>query len=278
MMSRPPRAGDEEAGDGQPEPPPQGQQPEPNVPSGRLREETRRAQAAEARAQQLERMVLEMNGRLGELSNRVNAPPPKAAAQERPPKPDMFAEPEAYEAWMLAQADERAAARVQEQFFAYQQHQQQQFAQRLDHQFAQAAQGPRGFEFNAAYHRLISVLDPRNPQHAKFVQGVIASPDPVASVMEWWEYNGGPEYRQSILEQLMPDQQRGNGNGHGGRQPQQPRGNGEAPPRQQTRLPTRSLNAVEGRGGMQRMSNPEEYDGSNQAIWDFGTRRDEPRR
>src|SRR3984893_1461754 len=190
-------AGDDE-GEGAAEQP----RREPVVTSKRLREESQRARQAEERLVAAERTIAEYNGRLSELSARVNAPPPRQA--ETPaPKPDMFAEPDKYEAWVLDQAERRANASIQQQFQAFQQQQQQQENQRLDMIFNAAAQGPRGWEFMAAYNALMK-LNPRDQNAANTVYRITKAPDPVAAMIEWFDGNGGEDYRAQVYEQLAP--------------------------------------------------------------------------
>ena len=150
--------------------PPQ-RQDDRRIPPGRLREEATARRAAEERANTLERQLAEMNGRVAELSARVNAPQPKPAAQtEQPkPKPDMFADPEGYQQWVLEEAERRAEAKLELRFQSYEQRQQAQSAQRVDMALAEAARGPRSFEFTAAYGALprsIRVIPPPAPPSA----------------------------------------------------------------------------------------------------------------
>lgn len=240
---------------------------EPAVPPGRLREQTQRATAAEERAQALERQVFEMNGRLAELSARQNAPPQRQQQTEAPPKPDMFAEPEKYEAWVIAEAERRADVRTSQRFAEFQQQQQAMSAQRVDESLATAARGERAFEFGAAYNALTS-LDPRNPQARATVARIYNAPDPSQALFDWWEQNGGPEYRERVYEQVAPRVQR-NGNA-----PRQQMRNGQDQPRHVIRPAQRlpSLNSATG-SNSQRTADPEMQDGSERSVFDYGSRR-----
>jgi hypothetical protein len=242
---------------------------EPAVPPGRLREQTQRATAAEERAQALERQVAEMNGRLAEISARTNAPPQRQA-EAPPPKPDPFSDPEGYERWVFDQAERRAESKLEQRFSQFEQRQQQREAQRVDESLAVAARGERAFEFGAAYNALTS-LDPRSPQSRSTVARIYNAADPAAALFDWWEQNGGPEYRERVYEQVAPRVQR---NGNGARQPQRQSFDQNAQPRHVIRGPQRlpSLNSATG-SNSQRVSDPEALDGSERAIFEYGTRR-----
>lgn len=242
---------------------------EPAVPPGRLREQTQRAIAAEERAQALERQVAEMNGRLAELSARTNAQPPRQA-EAPPPKPDPFSDPEGYERWVFDQAERRAESKLEQRFSQYEQRQQQREAQRVDESLAVAARGDHAFEFGAAYNALTS-LDPRSPQSRATVARIYNAADPAAALFDWWEQNGGPEYRERVYEQIAPRVQR---NGNGARQPQRQSFDQNAQPRHVIRGPQRlpSLNSATG-SNSQRVSDPEMLDGSEESVFRSAFRR-----
>lgn len=260
--------GDEEEEEPQRDPRGRFQQEQGRVPSGRLREETRARQQVESENAELRRQMAEMNGRLTEISTRVNAPPPKAAAKEPTPKPDMFAEPEKYEAWVLEQAESRAEAKLNERFSSFEQRQQAQSAQRVDAALGEAARGPRSFEFGAAYNALTS-LDPRDPRNRATVSRIYNAGDNAEKALwDWWEQNGGPEYREQVMEQLTPRQQRQQ------RQDVQRGGRQEQPRhviRPGQRLP--SLNSTSGSNSRGQIVDPEMSDGSEDSVFRFATRR-----
>lgn len=230
------------------------------IPPGRLRQEADQRRAAEERANTLERQLAEMNGRLAELSARQNASQPKPQQQERPPKPDMFSDPEGYERWVLEEAERRADDRLQRGFAQFEQRQQQMSAQRVDQSLAEAASGPRGFEFSAAYGALTR-LSPNDPAARATVARIYNSNDPAAALFDWWENNGGPEYRDQILQQLMPQQPR---------QRMAPQNQPRHVIRPPQRLP--SLNSATG-SNRQQTADPEMLDGSEAGIFAYGSRR-----
>jgi hypothetical protein len=241
-----------------------GQQDDRRIPPGRLREEANSRRAAEERASTLERQLAELNGRFSELSARVNAPGPKQAMQEPKPKPDMFADPEKYEQWVLEQAEHRAETKLEQRFQSFEQRQQAASAQRVDNALADAARGSRSFEFGAAYNALTS-LDPRDPQARNVVGRIYNAADPEKALWDWWEQNGGPEYRERILEQLTPREQR-----EAQRQGTRPQGQPRHVIRPGRSLP--SLNAATG-SNRQQIADPEMYDGSEESVFRYGSRR-----
>jgi hypothetical protein len=241
-----------------------------------LREEKERRRQLEQTVAEYNTRMAEMSGRMAEMSARLNAPPPRPAAEvQPPPKPDMFADPVAYENWVLAEAERKAEAKIDQRFSNFEQRQQQREIQRVDRNLEATARGPRAFEFSAAYNALTS-LDPRDRNAQAVVAGICNAPDPGKALFDWWDANGGPEYRDQILNQLLPEDQRpanrGNGrNGtpqanRGGRQQQQIRHEIRPP----QRLP--SLNSATG-SNSQRMSDPEMLDGSEASIFRYGTAR-----
>src|SRR3984893_2644447 len=238
---------------------------DPAIPPARLREANARSRELEERLAAQERIIAEYNGRIAELSARVNTPPPRQA--EAPaPKPDMFAEPDKYEAWVLEQAERRANAIVERGLNSYQQQQQQREAQRVDQSLADAARGERAFEFQAAYNRL-TALDPRNPRDQATVRGIYNAPDPAKALFDWWDRNGGEEYREQVFSQLAPRIQE--------RQHAAARnGNGRAQPRHEIRPAQRlpSLNGATG-SNVQRTADPEMLDGSEASVFRYGAAR-----
>jgi hypothetical protein len=249
------------------------QEREPTVPSYRVREQTQRATAAEERAQLLERQVAEMNGRLAELSARANAPPPRQQQAEAPkPEPDVFSEPDAWKQWNREQQAQIARQEAQQLFFQFERQQQERESRRIDQAFITAANGPRGFEVAPAYQAFLAAHDPRNPYHVAAVQRVTSAPDPAQAMLDWWDQNGGPEYREQVYQQVAPRMQQRN---NGARQPQgQQSFDQRSGPRQVFRPAQRlpSLNSATG-SNSQRVSDPEMLDGSDDAIFRFGTRR-----
>jgi hypothetical protein len=223
--------------------------PQGRVPQARLKQEAdaRRAAEAEARAAQAE--AREVRARLDALERGQ-----KTEKKEAPAKPDMFADPEGYEKWVLDQAEQRASARFEQQ-------QQQRDEQRVNASLGEAARGARSFEFQAAYGKL-QTLDPRDPNAQRTVRGIVNSSDPAKALFDWWDQNGGEEFREGVRAQLIPNYR-----------PQPQRG---APQRQPTqteervfRLP-KSLNGAT--GGAHRVSDPDLYDDSESSVFAYATR------
>jgi hypothetical protein len=241
---------------------------EPRIPPERLRQETEKRRAVEAERDELRQRQAVLEARFNDLNQRINAPAPRQP--EAPlPKPDMFAEPERYEQWVIAQANEQAMRNVAGILAQRDEAQRQAFNARVDQSMASAARGPRGFEFTAAYQTLLQ-LDANNPQHRSVVQNIVYSQEPAEALFAWWEDNGGPEYRQQIADQLFPQERQAPRSGQrtvrGGPQHEQPR--------QVIRRPQqmRSLNSASG-SSSHRVADPEMLDGSDDSIFDFATRR-----
>jgi hypothetical protein len=247
-----------------------GQQEVGRVPSGRLREETRARQQVEQERDELRRQMAEMNGRMAELSARVNAPQQRQQAPTPAPKPDMFAEPDKYEQWVLEQAEARALEKMDARFQSFEQRQTQQVVQRVDTALNEEARGPRSFEFTAAYNALTS-LDPRDPRNRTIVGRVFNAGDRAGEALwDWWDKNGGQEYRDQILEQLSPRQRRAQEREFS----REDRGREEPRHviRQGQRLP--SLNSASGSmRSRSQVQDPEMSDGSEESIFRFAARR-----
>jgi hypothetical protein len=246
------------------------QQDDRRVPPGRLREEANARRAAETEAAQLRQQLAEMNGRLTEISARVNAPPQRQQQREPQAPPDMFAEPEKHQQWMLEEAERRAEAKFNQYFQSYEQRQQANSAQQVDAVLAEESRGPRSFEFTAAYNALTS-LNPRDPQVRATVGRIYKAAErgDTRPLWDWWEDNGGSEYRERVaeqLQQLAPRQ----------RDPRQrggervARGEVRHVIRQGQRLP--SLNSATGSNN-QRVADPEMFDGSEESVFRHATRR-----
>ena len=229
-----------------------------------LKAERDRRREAEERAERLERELAEMRGRVDEVSRRVNAPPPQVE-QPRPSKPDMFADPDGYDRWVREEARREAQDLVSQRIQAYELQQQQVKEARVNANLAQAASSDRGWEFGAAYNSLVG-LDKQNPAHRAIVQRIFDAPDPGKELFNWWDENGGEDYRERIRAQLLPRQDRGNS-----RQRSQQ-------PRHETRLPESlrrtppSLNSARG-GQRQEVQDPEMMDDSDDSVFRFAARR-----
>jgi hypothetical protein len=251
---------------------------EPRIPPGRLRAEADRARQAEQREQEWQRRHEVLEARFNDMQARINTPPPQRAdPQAPPPKPDMFAEPEKYEQWVLDRADERAAQRMQAVFNQRDEAQRQQFNDNVERSMAAAERGPRGFEFRAAYNALLQ-LNNTNPQDRSTVQSIVYSRDPAGALFEWWDANGGEAFRETLIAQLQGRNNRDQGDRRGtqARREREDRSTDryEERPRHVVRpaRPMRSLNGAAG-GSSHRVSNPEMLDGSEGSVFEFATRR-----
>jgi hypothetical protein len=210
-----------------------------------------------------------MRGRLDAVTQQVNAPRPAPQQQEqRPdPQPDMFADPEGWKQWNERQTQARIDQVVNQRLGAFQQSLQQREEQRLNQSFHEVRLGPRGYEFDAAYRALTS-LDPRNAQNQAAVARIRNSNDPAQAFLEWWDNNGGPEYREAVAQQFgfEPEQPRQQGRSQRGAQPRQQ----SQQPRQTYRVPP-SLNSARG-GGNRVQQDPDMMDDSDEATFRFATR------
>jgi len=272
----------EEEGEGEPEPDPrtqrgQDQRREPHVPPGRLREANERARAAEQRYETLE-------ARFNDLMTAVNSlrQPQQQTTQQQAPQnqrtanepPDMFTDPDGYREWHLEQGRQEARRVAQEIIAERDRQQQEREVNRVNASFETASRGPRSFEFQPAYNALTS-LDPRDPQAQALVRSIWSAPDPQQALFDWWDENGGPEFRDSIAQQLglQPQPQRRPQGRQQGYSDQQPRR--AAQPRMEFRgpRPMRSLNGASGSGSAQRVQDPEMFDNSESSVFEYATRR-----
>jgi hypothetical protein len=239
------------------------ERPQRGVPPGRLREESERRRAAETEVATLRQQMAEMNGRMTEISTRVNAPPQPAKVEQKTEKPDMFADPEGYERWIRTEAVKDAKVEIDQRFTAFQQQQQERATERVNNALAEAAKGERSFEFGPAYNQLIG-LDPKAPANRALVQRIFESSDPAKELFEWWDNNGGQEYRDQILERLAPRQSR--------QRSQQPRHETRIPESLRSSSQPPSLNSARG-GQRQEVRDPEMLDDSDESTFRFATRR-----
>ena len=231
------------------------------------RDEGETPPAVEAQNATLRTQLSTLEARFNDLQARLSGqgqqqPRPAEGEASEPGKPDMFANPDAYEKWLVDRA-------TRDTFALLRQQQQSDDASRVGRSLANAARSERGFEFSAAYNAL-TALDPRNPDHQALVHGIYNAPDPGGALFDWWDENGGPQFRQQILAQLVPRDQREQ-QGH-----RQQRGGAArtVQPRYEYRtgqsLP--SLNSAAG-SNSQRISQPEFLDNTDASVFDFATRR-----
>jgi hypothetical protein len=96
-------------------------------------------------------------------------PPPNGYGQPLPGKPDMFSDPDGYERWMLAEARRQSGMNEFNR-------------DRINSSmgYAHKVYGP---EFERAYSDITQGLDPSNPQHRQLVNDVMQSPDPGMAIM-----------------------------------------------------------------------------------------------
>jgi hypothetical protein len=249
------------------------------IPPGRLREESEARRAAERERDDLRYAFQTLEARFNDMQARLNGsqqPQQRQQQEQRPPKPDMFSDPDGYEKWVLEEADRRAEARVEQRLRESMEQQQQREMARVNENLSRAARGQRGFEFREAFDRLTS-LDPRDQRNRDLVRGIYESADPASALFEWWEENGGPEYREAIYAQVAgepaPRQQRGfdrHGASNEMRRQAPARNEVRYSGGQQRRMPP-SLNSAVG-GGRQQINDPEMLDNSDDAVFRFAMR------
>jgi hypothetical protein len=91
--------------------------------------------------------------------------------RETPGKPDMFADPEGYERWMLAEMDRRSGV-------------EQHHTARVNASLA-AAHQIHGADFEQAYADITS-MDTRDRRAQEWVRAIVNSPDPGSALMQTW--------------------------------------------------------------------------------------------
>jgi len=252
------------------------------------RENLRRAETAEERADRIERELAEARGQIQVLTQMAPRQQPQQRQEQRPdPEPDVIVDPQGWREWNDRRTQERIQAGVREGIGAFRQEMQQRDEGRINQSFGELAQGPRRSEFNAAHQTLLT-LDPRNPQNQATVRRIVNSPDPGAALMDWFEDNGAEEWRAEVAEQLglgdlyeqsrqqQQSRQRGgngnrqNGRQNGGRQQQSRQEQGQ--PRQVYRVPRSLSDAGGGRGGNSRDGagtnfDPDAMDDSDESVF-----------
>lgn len=214
------------------------------VPSHRLREEANARRLAEARTAELDARL-----KMLEAQQRQPQQPPTQPQQE----PDMFADPEGWQ-------------RVHDQRLM-----QQWNAQRVEMSL-QAAASERGEYFMEA-HRRLAGLRASNPAADPMIQQMMNSWDPGKAVLQWFDQNGGQQWESerngARRQQLIAELSRIDGQDYSQNFTTQQRGQ----PRQRNviRGPV-SLNGASGKG-THRELDPDLYDNSERAVFDFATRR-----
>ena len=252
-------------------------EPEGRVPPGRLREETKRAQAAEAAAKALESQLAEkeaahkkeldainakFEGVLAAIQKQQPAQPKPAEAKAPEGPPDLFEDPKGFAEYMK-RANE---SQVRE------------LAQRLDNQRVenslQVAHARHGDAFTAAF-QAVTKLDPNNEDNRNLVRRMYVAPNPGEALVAWHKRNealrevgtdpaaykariaeetrkalmADPEFRKQFIEELRGEAEVGD--------------NGR--PRTTLKLPA-SLNRAPG-GNTRSPNDLEIFDGSEQATF-----------
>lgn len=262
----------------------------PGVHRDRVRTERQRAETAEQRGDRLERELAETRGQVQVLTQLSQQPRRAEQQREQPdPKPDMFVDPDGYQAWQDRQVERRAREIAQQTVGSFRQEMQQRDETRINTAFEEAASGPRGFEFNAAYRTLTTTLDPRNARDRATVSRIVNAQDPTQALFDWFEDNGAEDFRATVAEQLglepqgyendRGQQRQERRNGGDNRQQRQNGGNRQQPrqqqgqPRQVYRMPP-SLNAARGGSGNRQgqQANPDMQDDSDASSFEFAMR------
>jgi hypothetical protein len=247
----------------------------PGVPPHRLREATEQARAAQQRAERLEAQLSAVSAQLAALAQRPAQPPAQPQPKEDA-EPDMFADPKAWREWNDRRTEQRAqqiAQQITGSAF------QQESERRINASMHEAATGQRGYEFREAYARLTS-LNPADPAARATVSRIVSSRDPGQALLDWFEQNGGAEWREQLLAQLsesvMPNPlpRRGGAPAQRGRVPHTQTPGGARPrvafegPRP-ARMP--SLNDAAG-SGRQQDRDPEMFDNSDASVMRYALR------
>lgn len=249
-------------------------EPKGMVPSGRVREQTERANAAEARAKAAEEALAATNAatakRFAEYDAKLEGfalatrqPPKPEVKVETPPKPDMFAQPEEYEKWMDARAAEREASLRNE------------FKQERVEDSMHAAAEVHGETFQKAYSDLVTRSRNGDQAAQAASRQIFNARNPGGALMKWhreqetlrvvgsdpsaWEakkeaelrakIENDPDFVKRVLEKARADASGANG----------------GQPRHTTRVP--SLNGAAGGKSAQR-NDPAMFDGSERGIFE----------
>jgi hypothetical protein len=252
-------------------------EPKGRVPAGRLREETKRAQAAEAalteakakiaeaeaaRKKDIDALTARFDGVLAALNKQQQPVPAKVEPDKPAGPPDLFEDPKAF-ADYVANASRTQLEQVRSQMDA----------QRVEFSLS-AAHQKHGDAFAKAFET-VTRLDPNVQENKDLVQRMWRSPNPGEALVQWHKRNealrevgddpsaykariaeetrkalaSDPEFRKQILEGLREEAATGD----------------DGRPRNLTRLPA-SLNRAS--GGNHLRSDGADRDDSNAAIFD----------
>jgi hypothetical protein len=252
-------------------------EPKGRVPAGRLREETKRAQAAEAalaeakgkiaeaevaRKKDIDALTARFDGVLAALNKQQPIVTPPKADEKTAGLPDLFEDPKAF-ADYVANAPKAQIEQMRSQM----DQQRVEFSLNLAHQ-------KHGDAFTKAFET-VTKLDPYVQENKELVQRMWKSPNPGEALVQWNKRNealrevgddpsaykakivedtrkslaSDPEFRKQLLESLREEAATGD----------------EGRPRNLTRLPA-SLNRAS--GGNHLRSDGADRDDSNAAIFD----------
>lgn len=254
----------------------QGQERERGVPPHRLREATETNRRLQDENTGLRTQLNALSAQVAALA-RQPAPQQRQEQQQQDQEPDMFADPKGWREWNDRRTEQRAQAiarQITGQAF------QENNEQRINASMNEAANGARSFEFGEAYRRL-TALDRNDPAARATVGRIVNSPNPGQALLDWFDQNGGEEFREQIFTQLSenftPNARRGNGTppqrgrqGHTQNGTARPRVAFEGP--RTVRRGPPSLNEAGG-SGHERIEDPEMLDNSDGSVFAFATRR-----
>lgn len=241
----------------EPEPEPEEEEPEPELPRdpaglrAAMVSERKARQAAEAANKAAREEIAAANARLDRLMAMQEQARPQPPPPPPPPKPDPVLDPEGYERYVVAQAEQRMTMLNIERSFA-------------------EAHETLGKEFEDAYSAL-QKLNPNNPVDKATGNRIYTAPDPAKAMMRWHreqtalrEMGGDPaKYRQKIRDELLDDPEMAKA--VFARWREQNQGGDPGRPRNITRLPP-SLNRARG-GSSDRMLGA--ADNTDAAVFDY---------
>jgi hypothetical protein len=258
--------------------------PEGRVPSGRLREQTERAERAEARfeaiaqerdsdRQRYERDIGDLRRQLDGVLTALNGrqASPQGAPQQPPADlpPDQFENPAGYTEWMIRRQD-RVNAENRQMLGVMR------FQNSVD-----INRAVHGEKFTKAWDA-INKLDARNPADLAEAQRIFNAADPGGEILKWHSrqetlrvvgddpekykaaiatevreaMKNDPAFRKQILDELRAEAT----------------GENESRPRRHvTRLP-KSLNGAQGQGLIREKADPDLYDDSDQSVFNSAWR------
>lgn len=174
-------------------------EPEPELPTdpaglrAAMVSERRARQAAEAANKAARAEIAAANARLDRLMAMQEQARPRETPPPPPPKPDPVLDPEGYERYVVAAAEQRMTMLNIERSFA-------------------EAHETLGKEFEVAYSEL-QKLNPNNPVDKALGNRIYTAPNPAKAMMRWHreqtalrEMGGDPAaYRQKMRDELVND-------------------------------------------------------------------------